>query len=163
MVPSGRRRSSCRNCRLEIFLDLTGKVLAQSLADLSLLDAHGWSLWVSVNLDPRSVSEGCVTCLEEMIAQSTVDPSRITLEILEGDNFLEQQKALDHLREIKALGVRLALDDVGSAYSSLLRLKDLPIDEIKLDQGFIRFLEQRPQDLHFVGAIQDLADRKSVV
>ncbi|WP_226829022.1 EAL domain-containing protein, partial [Acidithiobacillus ferridurans] len=49
------------------------------------------------------------------------------------------------------------LDDVGSAYSSLLRLKDLPVDEIKLDQGFIRSLEQRPQDLHFVGAIQDLA------
>ncbi len=137
--------------------DLTKKVLAQSLADLSLLDAQGWSLWVSVNLDPRSVSEGCVTCLQEMIAQSTVDPSRITLEILEGDNFLEQQKALDHLLEIKTLGVRLALDDVGSAYSSLLRLKDLPIDEIKLDQGFIRFLEQRPQDLHFVGTIQDLA------
>jgi len=137
--------------------DLTGKVLAQSLADLSLLDAHGWSLWVSVNLDPRSVSEGCITCLQEMIAQSTVDPSRITLEILEGDNFLEQQKALDHLREIKALGVRLALDDVGSAYSSLLRLKDLPVDEIKLDQGFVRILEKRPKDLHFVGAIQDLA------
>ena len=137
--------------------DLTGKVLAQSLADLSLLDAHGWSLWVSVNLDPRSVSEGCITCLQEMIAQSTVDPSRITLEILEGDDFLEQQKALDHLLEIKALGVRLALDDVGSAYSSLLRIKDLPIDEIKLDQSFIRSLEQRPQDLHFVGTIQDLA------
>ena len=137
--------------------DLTKKVLAQSLADLSLLDTQGWSLWVSVNLDPRSVSEGCVTCLQEMIAQSTVDPSRITLEILERDDFLEQQKALDHLLEIKALGVRLALDDVGSAYSSLLRLKDLPVDEIKLDQGFIRSLEQRPQDLHFVGAIQDLA------
>ncbi|EGQ63381.1 sensory box-containing diguanylate cyclase, putative, partial [Acidithiobacillus sp. GGI-221] len=81
----------------------------------------------------------------------------ITLEILEGDDFLEQQKALDHLLEIKALGVRLALDDVGSAYSSLLRIKDLPIDEIKLDQSFIRSLEQRPQDLHFVGTIQDLA------
>ncbi|WP_051488168.1 putative bifunctional diguanylate cyclase/phosphodiesterase [Acidithiobacillus thiooxidans] len=137
--------------------DLTKKVLAQSLSDLPLLNTQGWSLWVSVNMDPRSVSKDCIICLQEMIAQSKVDPSRITLEILEGDDFLEQQKALDHLLEMKALGVRLALDDVGSAYSSLLRLKDLPIDEIKLDQGFIRSLEQRPQDLHFVGAIQDLA------
>ena len=137
--------------------DLTKKVLAQSLADLSLLDKQGSSLWISVNLDPRSISESCVTCLQEMIAQSTVDPSRVTLEILEGNDFLEQQNALNHLLEIKALGVRLALDDVGSAYSSLLRMKDLPIDEIKLDQGFTRSLEERPQDLHFVGAIQDLA------
>ncbi|MBU2839260.1 EAL domain-containing protein [Acidithiobacillus thiooxidans] len=137
--------------------DLTQKVLAQSLTDLSLLDSPEWSLWVSVNLDPRSVAKDCITGLQKVIAQSATDPSRITLEILEGNDFLEQQKALDHLLEIKALGVRLALDDVGSAYNSLLRLKDLPIDEIKLDQGFIRSLEQRPQDLHFVGAIQDLA------
>ncbi len=137
--------------------DLTQKVLEQSLINLSLLDTQGFALWVSVNMDPRSVSEGCVTCLQETIAQSSIDPLRITLEILEGDDFLEQKKALDHLLEMKALGVRLALDDVGSAYSSLLRLKELPIDEIKLDQGFIRSLEQRPQDLHLVGAIQDLA------
>ncbi|WP_241781436.1 putative bifunctional diguanylate cyclase/phosphodiesterase [Acidithiobacillus thiooxidans] len=137
--------------------DLTKKVLVQSLNDLTLLDTQGWSLSVSVNLDPQSVSAGCVTCLQEVIAQSTVDPARITLEILEGGDFFERQKAVDALLEIKALGFRLALDDVGSAYSSLLRMKDLPIDEIKLDQGFVRTLEQRPQDLHFLGAIQDLA------
>ncbi len=139
------------------FFDLSKTVLTQTLADLPTLDTQDCRLWVSVNIDPVSVSEGCIACLQEMIAQGSVDPSRITLEILEGSDFLEQQKALDHLLEMKALGVHLALDDVGSAYSSLLRLKDMPIDEIKLDQGFIRTLEDRPQDLHFVGAIQDLA------
>ncbi|MBU2794420.1 EAL domain-containing protein, partial [Acidithiobacillus thiooxidans] len=53
-------------------------------------------------------------------------------------------------------------DDVGSAYSSLLRMKELPIDEIKLDQGFVRSLEQRPQDLHFLNTIQDLANGMQV-
>ncbi|OCX83963.1 hypothetical protein A6P08_09625 [Acidithiobacillus thiooxidans] len=139
------------------FFDLSKKVLTQALADLPILDAQGCRLWASVNIDPVSISEDCITCLREMIAQGSVDPSRITLEILEGSNFLEQQAALEHLSEMKALGVHLALDDVGSAYSSLLRLKDLPIDEIKLDQGFIRTLGNRPQDLHFVAAIQDLA------
>ncbi|MCL5980023.1 MAG: EAL domain-containing protein [Gammaproteobacteria bacterium] len=144
------------------FFDLSKKVFAQALADLPILDAQGWSLWVSVNVDPRSVSEACIACLREMITLGAVDPSRITLEILEGSDFLEQQAALEHLLEMKALGVRLALDDVGSAYASLLRLKDLPIDEIKLDQAFVRTLEKRPQDLHFVGATQDLASGMGV-
>ncbi|MGC9208145.1 EAL domain-containing protein, partial [Acidithiobacillus sp.] len=137
--------------------ELSRQVLQQALIDLSVLDALGLSLWVSVNIDPHSVSDACVACLREMIVHGAVDPSRITLEILEGSDFLEQQAALEHLLALKAQGIRLALDDVGSAYASLLRMKDLPIDEIKLDQGFVRTLEERPQDLHFVAAIQDLA------
>ncbi len=92
------------------------------------------------------------------MSETDVDPGRIYLEILEGGTFVEQQLALEHLQALKALGVRLALDDVGSAYSSLLRLKDLPIDKVKLDQGFVRALEERPQDLQFVEAILDLAN-----
>ncbi|MDX5934416.1 bifunctional diguanylate cyclase/phosphodiesterase [Acidithiobacillus thiooxidans] len=141
----------------EDFSDLNKQVLTQALKDLSMLDAQGWPLWVAVNLDPRSLSGSCITCLREILGESTVDASRITLEILEGEDFLERQTALELLQKIKALGFRLALDDVGSAYNSLLRMKDLPIDEIKLDQGFVRTLEQRPQDLHFLGTIQDLA------
>ncbi|OFC61620.1 hypothetical protein BAE30_04370 [Acidithiobacillus caldus] len=138
--------------------ELSRQVLQRALIDLSALDALGLALWVSVNVDPRSFSEDCVTCLREMIAQGAVDPSRITLEILEGSDFLEQQAALEYLLALKAQGVRLALDDVGRAYASLLRMKDLPIDEIKLDQGFVRTLEERPQDLHFVKSIRDLAE-----
>lgn len=142
--------------------DLSKKVLGQALADLPILDTQGWSLWVSVNVDPRSVSGGCIACLREQITLGAVDPSRITLEILEGSDFLEQQAALEHLLEMKAFGIRLALDDVGSAYASLLRLKDLPVDEIKLDQAFVRTLDQRPEDLRFVSAIQDIASSMSV-
>jgi diguanylate cyclase (GGDEF)-like protein/PAS domain S-box-containing protein len=137
--------------------ELSRQVFQQTLIDLSVLDALGLSLWVSVNIDPHSVSDACVACLREMIAHGAVDPSRITLEILEGSDFLEQQAALEHLLALKAEGIRLALDDVGSAYASLLRMKDPPIDEIKLDQGFVRTLEERPQDLHFVDSIKDLA------
>ncbi len=75
----------------------------------------------------------------------------------QGSDFLERNVALSVLQDIKEMGIRLALDDVGSAYASLLRLKELPIDEIKLDQGFVRSLGERPQDLHFVRTIQDLA------
>ncbi len=141
----------------EDLTDLSRLVLTQALADLAILDSRGWSLWVSFNVTPESFCGQCVPCLQGVIAASGIDPSRITLEILEGSDFLERDTAMSILHEIKDLGIRLALDDVGSAYASLLRLKELPVDEIKLDQGFIRTLEGRPQDLHFVRTIQDLA------
>ena len=137
--------------------DLSRRVLKQALDDLAKLDALGWSLWVSFNVAAESFCGQCVPCLQQVIEASGINPVRITLEILESSDFLERNTALSVLHEIKKLGIRLALDDVGSAYASLLRLKELPIDEIKLDQGFVRTLEERPQDLHFVRTIQDLA------
>ncbi len=137
--------------------ELSRKVLQQALTDLGRLDQLGFSLWVSFNVAAESFSGECVSCLQSIISSNNINPSRITLEILETSDFLERNTALSILHDIKSLGIRLALDDVGSAYASLLRLKELPIDEIKLDQGFIRTLEDRPQDVHFVRIIQDLA------
>ena len=142
---------------IEDATNLSRRVLKQALDDLGKLDALGWSLWVSFNVPAESFCGQCVSCLQGVIEASGIDPARITLEILESSDFLEKNAALSVLHEIKALGIRLALDDVGSAYASLLRLKDLPIDEIKLDQGFVRTLEGRPRDMHFVRTIQDLA------
>ncbi len=137
--------------------NLSRMVLIQALEDLKKLDALGWSLWVSFNVAPESFGSRSATCLQKVIGASGVAPQRITLEILEGGEFAEYATALSAMHDIKALGMRLALDDVGSAYASLLRLKNLPIDEIKLDQGFVRTLEERPQDLHFVRTMQELA------
>lgn len=138
-------------------MNLSSMVLTQALGDLKKLDDLGWRLWVSFNVAPESFCGNVVPCLQSVIDASGVDPQRIILEILESSDFLERKVSLSVLHDIKELGIRLALDDVGSAYASLLRLKELPIDEIKLDQGFVRFLEKRPQDLHFVRTIQELS------
>lgn len=138
-------------------MDLSRQVFSQALADLARLDAQGWSLWISFNVAPESFHNHCISYLQGIMATSGIDPSRITVEILESSDFLERDVALSVMHDIKKMGMRLALDDIGSAYASLLRLKELPIDEIKLDQGFVRTLEERPQDLHFVRVIQDLA------
>ncbi|MDA8095810.1 MAG: EAL domain-containing protein [Betaproteobacteria bacterium] len=138
--------------------ELSSQVLHQALSDLEHLSEIDASLWVSVNVDPRNITESCVACLREQIRSSRIAPSRIYLEILEGSPLEQRHLVLEHLRALKAQGVRLALDDIGSAYSSLLRLKDLPIDKVKLDQGFIRTLEDHARDLHFVASILDLAN-----
>jgi diguanylate cyclase (GGDEF)-like protein/PAS domain S-box-containing protein len=134
-------------------------VTAQVFADMERLEKQGLPLRnVSINVAPSSFCNGCVDALRKALAPGRIDPSRITLEILESSEFLSPtQETLRVLHEIKALGVRLALDDVGSAYSSLLRIRDLPIDAIKLAKDLVRTLPERPHDLHFVLALKDLA------
>lgn len=141
----------------EDIFNLSQNVLTQAIKDLAYLDQKGIKLWGSVNVDPISISDHCVSCLEKVLSESCIEPSRVILEILEGTNFSQQKKAVEHLKSLKRLGVRLALDDIGSAYSSLLHLKDLPIDEIKLDQEFIRTIPIEPSGIIFAETIHDLA------
>lgn len=136
---------------------LTQQLLTQALGDLEALDQIHAPLWLSFNLDPQNMSDTSIDWLRDTLAHTAIPAHRVTVEILESSNFAEQQAALSHLFELKALGVTLALDDVGSAYSSLLRLRDLPIDKIKLDQSFVRGLANNPGDIQFVKAIMELA------
>ena len=141
----------------EDLFQLTQQILLRAVADLRALDTLGFSLWVSVNIDPQLVGVSCVQFLRNLLMEEGIDPRRIVLELLEYHEFADQALALERLQELKGLGFQLALDDVGSGYSSLLRLKQLPIDKAKLDQGFIRTLEERPRDLSFVQSVVDLA------
>lgn len=145
--------------------DLMKKVFSQSLVDMQRIDAEGLQdlqLWISINLPPSSLNDACLAYLRDALAENPIDSRRITFEILEGGDFLNTVDAVHLLEELRTLGVRIALDDVGSAYSSLLRLKTLPVDEIKLDQGFVRTLERHPEDMHFITTFKDLADNFAV-
>lgn len=137
--------------------ELTRQVLAQALADLSRLDRAGIEMDVSINLHPRIIKDAYIPALQQQIANSPIAPTRLTFEILEGGSFDEQQHALAHLIALRAQGVQLALDDLGSAYSSLQRMRDLPVNKIKLDQSFVRNLARQPNEINFVRSIQKLA------
>ncbi len=91
------------------------------------------------------------------LAEEGMDAGQITLEILEGDQFLDPSAAFAEIGALRRAGLRIALDDVGSAYSSLLRLRQLPVDSIKLDQAFVRSLLHKPDDLQFVSSMTSLA------
>ncbi|UTV81423.1 EAL domain-containing protein [Acidithiobacillus sp. YTS05] len=135
---------------------LTEQMLRKAILDLQALEREGQVYWVSVNIDPQVLGTACIYAIKGIVDDFRVDPARITLEILENHDFIDRQIATDHLLDLKAMGFRLALDDIGSGYSSLLRLKELPVDKAKLDQGFVRCLEDRPQDLRFVQSVLGL-------
>ncbi len=115
-------------------------------------------LGVSVNVEPETLADpGFAAAVARMVVAAGLDPGLLTLEILERGEFLSHDVARRQLASLREIGVRLAIDDLGSAYSSLLRLRSLPIDEIKMDQTFIRDLASNLQDIAFVQSIQALA------
>ncbi len=141
--------------------ELTRQVLLQSMEDLRILDTaseNAFPLWVSVNLAPSSLNQGCVDRLRDTLTGSSIDLHRITFELLEGGESLNTKEAAHWVQELRSLGVRIALDDVGSAYSSLKRIRSLPIDVIKLDQGYVRALAKKPENMQFITTIQQLAE-----
>jgi len=70
---------------------------------------------------------------------------------------LPGEQAIELLHELKALGLKLSIDDFGTGYSSLAYLKRLPIDELKIDQGFVRDIPQDRNDMEIAATIIAMA------
>ncbi|WP_081919177.1 bifunctional diguanylate cyclase/phosphodiesterase [Acidithiobacillus ferrivorans] len=133
-------------------------VLQTGLQQLAQWRDMGLDLFLSINVTPEELDQPgfADTVFGILAAYPSVPPKSLVLEVLEIGEILEQEAALEHLQRLRGAGIKIALDDVGSAYASRLRLKNLPIDEIKIDQGFIRELSNKPQDLIFVESLVNL-------
>ena len=133
-------------------------VLQTGLQQLTQWRETGLDLFLSVNITPEEIDQSgfADAILGTLAGYPGIPPEALILEVLEIGEILELEVALGHLQRLRSAGVKIALDDVGSAYASLLRLKNLPIDEIKIDQGFIRELLNKPQDLIFVESLVSL-------
>ncbi|MGC8529940.1 MAG: EAL domain-containing protein [Leptospirillia bacterium] len=83
-------------------------------------------------------------------------PMEITLEIVES-GFLDETSAQKSVKALKDAGYRISLDDIGTGESSIRRLKSLPIDEIKIDQDFVKTLDKDIDHLQFILSMIDLA------
>ncbi|MDD4505159.1 MAG: EAL domain-containing protein [Sulfurospirillaceae bacterium] len=100
---------------------------------------------VSINVSARQFEqENFVSLVEEAIFNTHINPSLIRLELTESLLIGDAQRALEKILQLKAIGVSLSVDDFGTGYSSLQYLKQLSVDELKIDQSFIRdFLTQK--------------------
>jgi predicted signal transduction protein with EAL and GGDEF domain len=105
----------------------------------ALNDAKRWpGLYIAVNLSPIQVKDRALFALvSAMLEETGVNPSRLVLEITEGMLIDDTEETRMRLQEIRELGVRVALDDFGSGYSSLSYLQRFPIDKIKIDGSFV--------------------------
>src|SRR6185436_4682046 len=94
---------------------------------------------LSVNLSMRQLNdEGLLREIERVLAETGLAPELLELEVTESTIMHNAERAVRVLTAIKNLGVRLAIDDFGTVYSSLAHLKRFPIDTLKVDRSFIR-------------------------
>lgn len=114
---------------------------------------------VAVNISPRQLAaDGLSTCIAQALAQSGLAASRLELEITESVFIGNVDRTLKILHSLQTLGVRVALDDFGTGYSSLSYLRSFPFDKIKIDQSFVRALDDGGSAHAIVRAITTLAD-----
>lgn len=137
---------------------VTRQVLDQALADVRMWRDNGLDLQVSVNLSPRLVSDAS---LPAVVAQSLgrhgIEPHRLTVEVTESSVVTDLTRATAVLRELRDIGVRLAMDDFGTGYSSLALLQQLEVDELKVDRSFVSKLDTVVSDAIVVRSTVDLA------
>jgi len=112
---------------------------------------------VAVNLSARQIHQGNLPALiQDILTRSHLDPENLQLELTETFLIHETEETLQTLRELKAMGIRLYIDDFGAGYASLRYLKSFPVDGIKLDQSLIQDLPHNTNDAAIVQAVISL-------
>ena len=121
-------------------------------------DARMDGLNLSVNVSARQFRQDVfVSELRDLLRASGANPRRIKLELTESLLLQDVDGVIALMQELRALGLGLSLDDFGTGYSSLGYLKRLPLDQIKIDQGFVRGVLLDPKDAAIAHSIVTLA------
>ena len=112
---------------------------------------------IAVNISPQTLMSPEFVEHLKRIVKSKTDGQCLIFEITENLFLSEYDRLLDILQHICALGIKLSIDDYGIGYSSLSRLRKLPVSELKIDQSFIRDMDVDSDDEAIVRSTIDLA------
>lgn len=113
---------------------------------------------MSVNLSVQNLHDAeLLDEIRELIKKHRLPPRCLTLEITEGDIMADPIRARELLKQFNAMGIVLSIDDFGTGYSSLGYLKQLPVEEIKIDRSFVMEMTEDENDAVIVRATIDLA------
>lgn len=128
-------------------------------------EAARWKspLSVAVNVSAVQVhSPAFAQTVHEVLIATGLSPARLEIEITETALIKDMMRAVTTLRQIRALGVRIAMDDFGTGYSSLANLRAFPFSKIKVDQSFIRSVDNNHQSAAIVRAVLGLGSGLNV-
>jgi EAL domain-containing protein (putative c-di-GMP-specific phosphodiesterase class I) len=115
-------------------------------------------LLLSVNLSPRELAEpDLVTRIEQVLRDADLDPWFLVVELTESALLIDPIRAEERLRRLKELGISLALDDFGTAFSSLSHLRRLPVDCLKIDKSFVDTIATETDGYNFIKGVVGLA------
>ncbi|MEE4638596.1 MAG: EAL domain-containing protein [Wenzhouxiangella sp.] len=134
-------------------------MIRQALGQIVTWSSAGVEVTISVNISgPHLLSAGFVDTLAGLLAEhADCPPERLALEIVESAAVSDLERAVTVLTEVRNLGVQVSLDDFGTGYSSLSHLRTLPVDEVKIDQSFVRDMLDDINDRSIVQSVISLA------
>jgi diguanylate cyclase (GGDEF)-like protein/PAS domain S-box-containing protein len=121
----------------------------------------GASLIANVNVSVVQLEEGFVAQVASVLRESGLPPAQLVIELTESVFSEDRAEVVAILGELRRLGVRVSIDDFGTGYSSLSRLRELPVDELKIDRSFVTQLGG-PVDGSLVATIIHLAQELSL-
>lgn len=143
----------------DLALPLGEWVLGEALGQMASWEAQGLLINISVNISSQHLQQrDFVGRLRHLLtAHPRVAPSQLTLEILETSAVEDMAQVSQVIQACRALGVSFALDDFGTGYSSLTYLRQLPTEELKIDQSFVRDMLKDRDDRAIVEGVISLA------
>jgi EAL domain-containing protein (putative c-di-GMP-specific phosphodiesterase class I) len=126
-------------------------------------DGPGSRFTISVNVSGRQLQEdGFIHDVASALAISGLTPARLLLEITESVFMEQDDSAVERLKRLKDLGIRLGIDDFGTGYSSLGYLQRFPVDVLKIDKSFVDGVAQGGSDAALARAIIALGEMLSL-
>jgi diguanylate cyclase (GGDEF)-like protein/PAS domain S-box-containing protein len=141
-------------------LDPIGAWVIEALAaQIGEWRAEGLETRVSFNVSPRELLRPDFAAeLGDRLRTAGVDPSLLTMELTETATLREPERIGTLLRELRDIGLQLAIDDFGAGWSSLSRLRQLPVQMLKIDRSFLREIPDDPEAGAIVRAVIALSD-----
>ncbi|KIO48903.1 EAL domain-containing protein [Nitrosospira sp. NpAV] len=118
--------------------DLTQMVFASAVTQAKAWQQAGLTLRVAVNVSMDNLASlSFLNFVTELTAKTGVAPQDMVLEVTESRLMLDTRAPLEILTRLRLKRFRLSIDDFGTGHSSLAQLRDIPFDELKIDQGFV--------------------------
>lgn len=137
---------------------LTEWVISEAVRQCSLWREAGHDLRVAINVSPNNLkSSRILQTVTQMLRKWKVSPGCLILEVTETAIMADPDVTMKVLLGLNVIGVKLALDDFGTGHSSLLYLKYLPVQEIKIDKSFVTGMAENVNDARIVRSTIDLA------
>lgn len=137
---------------------LTKWVLQTAIRQLKEWEKQDFRLSIAINIPANLILEPeLFNLVQDSLAIWGVDKNQLTLEITESAIVEDKEAGFDSLLKFKESGVKLSIDDFGTGYSSLSYFKQIPANELKIDQSFVTNMLSNPQDQQIVKIIIDIA------
>ena len=128
--------------------------LSEAVVRQACAEAQSWpeDIRLTVNLSPSQIGPELPRRMTRLVTDSGLRPDRVTVEVTEGVAMMDSLETTFVFTQLNEIGFRVAIDDFGTGYSSLARLRQLPVDTLKIDRSFVTDLDTN-EGLAIIGAI----------